>query len=352
MGAGVDGVGAIGADNSAGVDQQGFAVGSDDENGVTLTDVDGGDFEGCGAMLDRPRKYCNSGCDKKGGSGGCERKAFQADEQQSGRGEDDDGGNGEGLRRRNAEVAETHGSKGQNECVDSVKQKRDGHGGNYGEFGESEDQHQRKEGERQEDSEQGNDEDVDRQSDGGDAVEVDGHGQDKKHLDRKGGDDEFGDQKEGANRFWKDVQGERVASERHHRGREHADDHTELRDTRRERRVKGKQPEVLRCAKEWAEGLLSDRNSNTGNGEYRKQRHLEPGVQDCRGVDGQHHEGGKSDGVEPTAFSPQHAAAKVKRDHPESALNRLAEAGEERIEREKGQWSRRMPRCATGGGGG
>ena len=91
----------------------------------------------------------------------------------------------------------------------------------------------------------------------------------------------------------------------------------------------------MRCAKVWAEGLLSDRNSNTGNGEYREQRHLEPGVQECRGVDGQHHEGGKSDGVEPMAFSPQHAAAKVKRDHPESALNRLAEAGEERIDERK-----------------
>jgi hypothetical protein len=39
------------AEMTAGVEQHGFAVRSDDEEGVSLTDVDGGDLEVAGARL-------------------------------------------------------------------------------------------------------------------------------------------------------------------------------------------------------------------------------------------------------------------------------------------------------------
>ena len=115
-------------------------MGSDDEERIALADIDGGDFQGCGAVQDRSWKDCNSGCDKKGRGGGGEGETFEADEHQPCRGEDDDGGDGEWLGRGNAEIAETHGSEGEDERVDAVQEERHRRGGNEGEFWKTQDQ--------------------------------------------------------------------------------------------------------------------------------------------------------------------------------------------------------------------
>ncbi len=223
-----------------------------------------------------------------------------------------------------------------------MQQERYGRGGNGGEFGEGDHKQQRREREWQQNSEQRNDEDVDRQSNGRDAVEVDGHRQRHEELDGKRSGDEFDDQEGDTDGAGKNTECEPGTDEPTHRGGEHADDDAKLSDARRERGVNGEQPEVAGGAEVGTEGSFGNGNCDARDGEDGEQRHLKAGVEERRRIDGEHDERGESDGVEGVAFAPEHAATEIEGDHPKRALHGLAEACEVRVG--KGQ--------SNGGGGG
>ncbi len=73
------------------------------------------------------------------------------------------------------------------------------------------------------------------------------------------------------------------------------------------------------------------RRGDAGDGDYREQRHLQAGVEEAAGTDGQQAERGKADGVQRAAFAIKQTAEQVERDHPQRALHRRGESGEERV---------------------
>ncbi len=185
-------------------------------------------------MGDGARPYCNHGCDNKGHHGGGDAEAPHPNKDQRGGRETDDGGDGTCVRWWDAEIAETHGSEGLHEGVHPVKQQSDGHGWDEGKFGEHKDEKQRDEGERQEESEERDDEDVDRQSNRGDAVEIDGHGESHEEFDRERRGGELEGQQQDTDGAGECAKCHSRADQRTQGRCEHAQDHAKFRDDWRE----------------------------------------------------------------------------------------------------------------------
>jgi len=66
MGAGIDSVGPPAPTMPPASMRRVFAMGSDDEEEIALADIDGGDFQGCGAVAGSVVKDCNSGLRQEG----------------------------------------------------------------------------------------------------------------------------------------------------------------------------------------------------------------------------------------------------------------------------------------------
>lgn len=81
VGVGVGGVGTVGTNNAACIDEEGFAVRRDDEEAVSLAYVDGGDFEGGGSVSDGMRESCYGACEKQGCGSGGESEALHSNEE-------------------------------------------------------------------------------------------------------------------------------------------------------------------------------------------------------------------------------------------------------------------------------
>ena len=119
---------------------------------------------------------------------------------------------------------------------------------------------------------------------------------------------------------------------------EHAHHHAELRQSRGELDVDRDQAQVARGVEIGMDGALQQRRGHAGNGDHGQQRHLQAGVEEAARADGQQAQRGKADGVQRVALAVDQPAEQIKRHHPERALHRRGEAGEERVGKGGERW--------------
>ncbi len=105
--------------------------------------------------------------------------------------------------------------------------------------------------------------------------------------------------------------------------------HAKLRQPGGQAGVDGDQPQVPRRLQVGAEGVLGDRNRDPGDDQHREQRHLEARPGKRSRIEREQADGRKADSVEAIAFPEEQAREQIERHHPEGALHRFAEAGEQ-----------------------
>ena len=170
-------------DEPAGVDEESFAGGGDDENGVSLADVDDGDFKLAGAIGNGARQDENDSGGGDGGEGERDSVAAEADDADGDGEEGDPERDGKVGWHGDAHVREAQASECSDDAGDGVE---DGGGGGSGDESECGDEDKGREGEErawQEESEEGNDEHIDGKREECDAMEVGSHGQHHEELD-------------------------------------------------------------------------------------------------------------------------------------------------------------------------
>ena len=112
---------------------------------------------------------------------------------------------------------------------------------------------------------------------------------------------------------------------------EHAHGYAELRNSRGQLCVDGDEAQVARGFDVGVDCVFEQRCGDAGDGDDSEQGHLQAGVEEAAGADGEQAECGEADGVEWAAFAVDETREQVEGDHPERTLHGRGEAGEERI---------------------
>ena len=89
--------------------------------------------------------------------------------------------------------------------------------------------------------------------------------------------------------------------------------------------------------------MLGHRNSDPGDDQHREQRHLEARPRKGSRIEGEQADGGKADRVETIAFPEEQAREQIEGHHPEGALHRFAESGEQCVAEGARDGHRRRP---------
>ena len=316
------------AGGSSRVYEEGLARGADDEQGISLADVDGGDFQL--AEVEGGRRGIEDGeWDEDGDEDACgEEEAATGSQRDDAEG--DAGGRERDDDRRGARGAEV-GEGGVLDAVHGetheVQEERGKGGGEHGYPRADQRREEHEDRDAEEDGEQRDVDEVEGEGEQGEAVEVDGHGE--NHADFGGEGEEDG--VEGQIDEAKEPDGkvaERASKEGEGEAAGHADFDTELGEGGVKEGVDAEGFEVIESTEMRVDEASAERNGEAGDGDDDEESHLEARFEEGSRIEDEDREGGGAEGVEGRDLAVEPAGDEVDRGHGEGTLAGNAEAGE------------------------